>query len=108
MYEKQGDIAVLNSLMLDISERKVSRNRNYFTFAQPQEHRRFRRAKLLLSLVEDIKRTILSPGHQVQTHMVKGCVELSLHDPSLHYRRHVLLSQGELGLISQQSNVALN
>jgi len=107
MYEKKGDISILNRLMLDISQRRVSRNRNFYTLAQPTEHRRFKRAKLLLSIVEDIKRTVTIPGYKVQTQQVHGAVELSLHDPSLHYHRQVLLSPGELGLIAKQSNVSL-
>ena len=108
MYENKGDIAKLEVLMLDIREGRVSRNKNYYTLARAKEYHRFKRAKLLLSLVEDLERTVLVPGNQISTSHEEGCVEVFLHDPALKYNRRVILSEEELDLIRQETKIALN
>ncbi|OGH01828.1 MAG: hypothetical protein A2600_10560 [Candidatus Lambdaproteobacteria bacterium RIFOXYD1_FULL_56_27] len=108
MYETKGDIAKLDHLMLDIREGRVSRNKNFYTLARAQEYNCFKRAKLLLSLVEDLERTVLVPGNEIGTNRASNHVEVFLYNPVLKYNRRVILSEEELELVRQKTNIDLN
>lgn len=109
MYTNPTDIKELGLLMGDIAEGKVSRNKNFYTLARAKEYNRFRRAKLLLSLVEDLERTLEVPGNEVGAeNSGHGAVEVFLYNPSLRYNRRVTLSIAELELVRQKTNIAFS
>ena len=108
MYQSHGDIKELSLLMVNILEGKVSRNKNFYTLAKAKEYHRFKRAKLLLSLVEDLEQAIDVPGYEIGTHYQPDCVEIFLYNPSLKYNRRVMVSQEELELLRQKTQIKLN
>jgi len=108
LYETSGDILKLSLLMGDILEGKISRNKNFYTLAKAKDYYRFKRAKLLLSLVEDLNRTIEVPGNEIGTHHQSDHVEVFLYNPSLKYNRRVILSEPELELVAKQTRIKLN
>ena len=52
MYDLKDDIDKISKIMTDIKDGKISRNKNFYTLARIEDYQRFRRAKLLISLVE--------------------------------------------------------
>ena len=108
VYWDKGDLVVLGLLMLDITEGRASRNKNFYSLTNKRERRRFKRAKLLLSLSNDLIEASQIPGNQIGTHCTGDIVEVFLHVPTLKYRRQVWISKGELDLIRQKTKIALN
>ncbi|MDT8446465.1 MAG: hypothetical protein RRB13_06160 [bacterium] len=102
------EIEQLGLLMGDIAEGRVSRNKNFYTLARAKEYNRFKRAKLLLSLVEDLERTCEVPGNRIGADIIEDSVEVFLYNPSLCYNRRVMLSRAELDLIRRKTKIAFN
>ncbi|MCP4298261.1 MAG: hypothetical protein GY786_21965 [Proteobacteria bacterium] len=107
MYTSKEDIEKISVLMRDIQEGKISRNKNYYTLAKSKEYSRFKRAKLLISLLEDLEKTRGVDCHEISIDSREGNPEVFLYNPILKYTRKVILSDAELTLIQSQTQVAL-
>ena len=94
--------------MIDIQEGKISRNKNYYTLAKSKEYNRFKRAKLILSLKEDLDKAADIDGGKVDLNDSEKGIEVSLYNPSLKYNRKVILSSAELELLKTQTNSLSN
>jgi len=105
LYQSKGDIKEIQHLILEIRSGRVSRNKNFFTLSKAREFSRFKRAKLLISLVEDIERTLLVEGNQIRVNEESDHMSLSLFNPLLRYNRKVYLSKPELKLLSSLTEV---
>ncbi|MCG8336782.1 MAG: hypothetical protein MJE63_19930 [Proteobacteria bacterium] len=105
MYSSKEDIEDISALMKDIQEGKISRNKNYFTLAKNKEFNRFKRAKLLISLLEDLNRTAKITGNKIEVARNEGLVEIKLFNPTLKYNRKVLVTEAELELLTSQTDV---
>ena len=90
--------------MIDIQEGKISRNKNYYTLAKSKEYNRFKRAKLILSLKEDLDKAADIDGGKVDLNDSEKGIEVSLYNPSLKYNRKIILSSAELELLKTQTN----
>ncbi len=91
--------------MTDIREGKISRNKNYFTLAKNKEFNRFKRAKLLVSLLEDLNRTAKITGNKIETTNKDGLIEIMLFNPTLKYNRKVVVTDAELELLKSHTDV---
>ncbi|MCP4753471.1 MAG: hypothetical protein GY866_21485 [Proteobacteria bacterium] len=89
--------------MHDIQEGKISRNKNYYTLAKAKEFSRFKRAKLLISLIEDLKRTSAINGNKIEVEKNEGLIEIKLFNPILKYNRKVIVTEAELNLLMSQT-----
>ena len=90
-------------LIIDIQDGKISRNKNYYTLAKSKEYNRFKRAKLLLSLQEDLEKTAVVEGGEIKLLNIDDSIQVGLFNPSLRYNRTVVLSEAELDLLKSQS-----
>ena len=106
MYTSKEDIEQISALMQDIQEGKISRNKNYYTLAKSKEYSRFKRAKLLISLLEDLEKTADVDKHRIQVDIKRGNREVYLYNPILKYTRKVSLSPAELELVKQKNRTA--
>lgn len=106
MYTSKEDIQKISSLIHDIRDGKISRNKNYFTLAKSKEYSCFKRAKLLLSLMEDLEKTAEAGGDSKVKVNGERIVEVSLYNPNLKYNRTVMLSEAELKLVKKKVNIA--
>jgi hypothetical protein len=104
LYSSKEDIQKILDLMIDIQEGKISRNKNYYTLAKSKEYNRFKRAKLILSLKEDLDKAADIDGGKVDLNDSEKGIEVSLYNPSLKYNRKVILSSAELELLKTQTN----
>lgn len=107
LYHSKIDIKQISGLIEDIQAGRISRNKNYFTLAKAEEFSRFKRAKLLISLLEDIEKTALVQGNKIATNKGSDYMELSLYNPELRYNRRVLLSEAELELVKSRTNLII-
>ena len=107
MYNSEEDIRMILDLIVDIQEGKISRNKNYYTLAKSKEYKRFKRAKLILSLKEDLEKTKSVGVGKIEVNQDNGNVVVKLDNPLLKYNRKVSLSQAELDLLKSQTD-ALN
>lgn len=110
MYDSMNDIEEISLLMGDIQEGKVSRNKNFYTLAKAKEYNRFKRAKLLLSLLEDLEQTDQIEGSRikVEAQTQAQCMAISLYNPNLKYNRTVLVSKEELELLNSRTSINLS
>jgi len=102
LYTAREDIEQISNLMHDLQEGRISRNKNYYTLAKSKEFNRFKRAKLLISLIEDLDKTAKVVGNLIKVDKVNDCIEVSLYNPNLKYNRRVVLTEAELNLIRSQ------
>ncbi len=105
MYTSKKDIEDISTLMQDIREGKFSRNKNYYTLAKADEFNRFKRAKLLISLIEDLNRTAKITGNKIEVSKQKDLIEIMLFNPVLKYNRKVIVTSEELDLLMSQTDV---
>ena len=91
--------------MTGIATGEISRNKNFYSLSRLKEFNRFKRAKLFISLVEDIKIANESQGSRVEVTQLQGNYFLQLYNPSLRYNRKVPLSKEELSLISTETKI---
>ena len=105
MYNSEKDIRMILELIVDIQEGKISRNKNYYTLAKSKEYNRFKRAKLILSLKEDLEKTKNIDGCKIEISSKNGTMEVNLYNPLLKYSRRVSLSKAELDLLKSQTDV---
>lgn len=103
MYTLSEDVKEISILMQDIREGKISRNKNYYTLAKSKEYNRFKRAKLLISLIEDLEKIVDVSGSKVSLDQKDDLIEVCLFNPSLKYTRRVCLTDAELELIKSQT-----
>lgn len=103
MYTSKEDIQKISSLIHDIRDGKISRNKNYYTLAKSKEYSCFKRAKLLLSLMEDLEKMFEAGGDSKVKENGESSVELSLYNPILKYNRTVVLSKAELKLVIKKN-----
>lgn len=89
--------------MDDIRSGRISRNKNYFTLSEVKALKRFRRAKLLMSLIDDLNRTSTVFGNKIEVERGKSLIEIRLFNPGLKYRRKVTITEAELKLIKTQT-----
>lgn len=99
LYSSKEDIERISCLIQDIKERKISRNKNYLTLANAEDYNRFKRAKLMISLLEDLKKTSQINGNRIEIKKKGTLVEISLFNPVLKYNRKVVVTDAELKLI---------
>ncbi len=104
MYNSEKDIQMILDLIVDIQEGKISRNKNYYTLAKSKEYNRFKRAKLILSLKEDLENTVRVGGGKIEVNSNDDTIEVNLYNPSLKYNRRVSLSKAELALLKSQTD----
>ena len=105
MYTSKEDIEDIRALMQDITEGKISRNKNYFTLSKTHEFNLFKRAKLLMSLIEDLGRTAKITGNKIEVDRQGTTIEIKLFNPILKYNRTVSITEAELELIKSQTDV---
>ena len=99
MYNSKKDIDKIDSLMKHIQDGKVSRNKHFFQLLKLGEYRRFRRAKLFLSLLDDLRVTSSVRGNTIEIIEESENVQINLFNPSLRYHRKITLSSAELRLL---------
>lgn len=104
MYSSKEDIQKILDLMIDIQEGKISRNKNYYTLAKSKEYNRFKRAKLILSLKEDLDKAAETGDGKIALNDSEKGIEVSLYNPALKYNRKVILSSAELELLKTQTD----
>ncbi len=104
MYSSQSDIQKINSLIHDIQAGRVSRNKNYFTLAEAKAYHQFKRAKLLISIINDLNFTASVAGNTIELEKEDKMIEIRLFNPILRYRRRVMITEAELSLIKSQTN----
>jgi hypothetical protein len=102
LYTSEEDIEKISSLMVDIQQGKISRNKNYYTLAKAEEYNRFRRAKLLISLLEDLEKARGIDSHKISIKSKQEQSEVFLYNPVLKYSRKIILSNAELELIKSK------
>ncbi|MGK0289092.1 MAG: hypothetical protein ACI86H_000517 [bacterium] len=95
------EVKEIFSLMKEIENGSFSRNKNFFQLKDHNHYQKFKRAKLLLSLKEDIKKTN-SKGNIEVKRTTQG-VQLHLYDPTISYQRTFLMNNDELLMLSQQT-----
>ncbi|MBT4089312.1 MAG: hypothetical protein HOE30_12560 [Deltaproteobacteria bacterium] len=105
MYSSQLDIQEINSLIHDIQSGRVSRNKNYFTLTEVKAYHRFKRAKLLISIIDDLNFTASVLGNKIEVEKGNEMIEIRLFNPILRYRRRVIITEAELNLIRSQTNL---
>jgi len=105
LYTSKEDIDEISSLMRDIKDGKISRNKNYYTLAKSKEFNRYKRAKLLISLTEDLGRTAEITGNKIKIRKENGTVEISLFNPIMKYNRKVVVTEAELRLLLDWTDV---
>lgn len=93
----------LKELMVNIESGKTSRNKNYFRFLETEALQRFKRAKLLLSIINDIDRASKIDGNQIDLRPGEHNIEIRLFNPMLSYKRKTFVSKEEFELIKNQS-----
>ena len=105
MYSNEEDVNQILNLMKGLQEGSISRNKNFYTFAEIGEFNRFKRAKLFLSLIEDINSTEQIKDSRVWVNDKEELLEVNLYNPVLKYRRRVLMTEKELSMLSTQSSI---
>ncbi len=95
-----GEIQEIHNLILGIRSGKLSRNKNFYTLAKSREYNRFKRAKLLISLLDDLDQTALVAGSDIHIESIEDGFFVFLYNPLLRYNRRVCVSQRELKLLS--------
>jgi len=105
LYTSKEDIEKISTLMQDIQEGKISRNKNYYTLAKSKEYSRFKRAKLLISLLEDLEKTADINEHKIAIEAKRDAFQVSLYNPTLKYTRKVILTPAELELVKSKTGV---
>ncbi len=104
MYNSKIDIEEIGDLMHNIRIGKISRNKNFYTLAEAKEFNRFKRAKLLISLLEDLNNTSTINGNRIEVNKNEDLIEISLFNPILKYNRRVVVTDAELGLLRSQTD----
>jgi len=102
LYTSKPEINEICHLIEGIRDGRISRNKNFFTLSKAKEFKLFKRAKLLISLIEDLKRTDKIIGNRIETKLAENIIEVSLFNPVLSYHRRVYISKAELDLIQSQ------
>ncbi|MDX2471605.1 MAG: hypothetical protein QNL04_13625, partial [SAR324 cluster bacterium] len=87
MFESQKDIKELQSLMTGIASGEISRNKNFDSLKKKREYSCFKRAKLLISVLEDLKVTQETQGCKIEVLRDKEHFLLALYNPKLKYNR---------------------
>lgn len=105
LYTSKEDIEKISTLMQEIKEGKISRNKNYFTLAKAKEFNRFKRAKLLISLLEDLEKTADIEQHKIAVESRREGLEISLYNPILKYSRKVFVTTAEMELVRSNTGV---
>jgi len=104
VYHTPADIKEIGDLMQDIQSGKVSRNKNYYTLAETGAYQRFKRAKLLISLVNDINNTAAVAENRIDVLDHADGVEINLFNPLMKYNRKILITRAEFHLIRDYLN----
>ena len=103
MFENQKDIKEIQSLMAGITSGTVSRNKNFDSLTKKREYSRFKRAKLLISVLDDLEKSQETQGSTIEVVKDQKHFFLKLYNPKLKYNRQVPLSQAEITLLSQKT-----
>ncbi len=104
MYKSKIDIEKIGSLMRHIQDGKVSRNKHFFQLRNIGEYKRFRRAKLFLSLLNDLHNTSKVTGNTIEIIEESDEVQIKLFNPDLRYKRKIRLSNAELRLLKSKTD----
>ena len=105
MASSEIEIHAISSLIDEIRSGRISRNKNFFTFNEAQKFKQYKRAKLLMSVIEDLKQTANVTGNEIVVKKEESRVEIRLFNPILKYRRLVFISEAELDIIKSQTNL---
>lgn len=103
MFETHKDIEEVQDLMTGIASGQISRNKNFDTLTKKREYSRFKRAKLLISILDDLEISQETQGSKIEVSQVKEQFFLSMYNPKLRYNRKVPLSRAEITLLSQKT-----
>ena len=90
--------------MTHIQDGKISRNKNFFLLEKISEYKRFRRAKLFLSLLDDLHITAVTKGNAIEIIEKRGQAQIHLFNPILRYRRKIKVSSAELNLLKTKTD----
>ncbi len=107
MYNNSSELDVqeISNLIDDILAGRISRNKNYFTLTEVREFHRFKRAKLLMSIIDDLNHTATVSGNKIEVRKGDVLVEIRLFNPILKYRRKVTITEAELNLIKSRTGL---
>lgn len=91
--------------MKHIQEGKVSRNRHFLKLRKLSEYKKFRRAKLFLSLLDDLRSTAAVKGNSIE--IIEECdlVQVRLFNPILRYSRKIMLTNAELTWLKAETDL---
>ena len=102
MYTAEKDIEKIRDLMHSVQKGTVSRNKNFYILKEKKkENSLFRRAKLFLSLLNDLDSTMVIENHRIWITPQQENYEINLFNPSLRYHRKVQMSKEELNILRQ-------
>ena len=104
MYSAHLDIQEIGSLIQDIQAGRISRNKNYFTLTEIKAYHRFKRAKLLISIINDLNKTAAVLGNKIRVDRGNELIEIQLFNPAMRYNRRVTITEAELNLIKAQTS----
>jgi len=105
LYSSNLDIQEISSLITDIRSGRRSRNKNFFILAEVKAYLQFRRAKLLMSLIDDLNHTATIQGNKIEVQPRNELIEVRLFNPVLRYKRKVMISEAELSFIQSQTDI---
>ncbi len=104
MYSSQLDIQEISSLIHDIRSGRMSRNKNYFTLAEVKAYHQFKRAKLLISIIDDLNYTASVRGNKIEVEKGIDRIEIRLFNPIMRYNRKVMITEAELNIIQSETD----
>ncbi|NQU64508.1 MAG: hypothetical protein HQ517_09530 [SAR324 cluster bacterium] len=82
----------------------MSRNKNYYTLAEVKAYHRFKRAKLLISVIDDLNYTATVLGNKIEIEKGIDMFEIRLFNPIMSYNRKVMITEAELNIIKSETN----
>lgn len=105
-FSTKKDIEEIITYMEGVHTGRISRNKNYYTLLESNNNQKlFRRAKLFVSLIRDIEETSHVMGNKIWVDKVEDEIEVNLYNPTLRYRRRVLMTEEELSAIQSQTKM---
>jgi len=107
LYKAKKDIDKIGTMMKHIQEGKLSRNKHFFSLKRITEYRCFRRAKLFLSVLEDLRTTSSVEGNSIEIIEKQDQVQLNLFNPNLRYSRKIHLTNAELKLLTSNTDIGM-
>lgn len=104
MYGAPEDVRKIKEMIENVQGGKISRNRNYYTLEEVGQYNRFKRAKLFLSLMDDIEVASQQEASRIWVDEMDGVFAIHLYNPVLKYKRTVVTTSAELQMLSMRSS----